>query len=272
MTAIDERQSTLLATGAPLSPAGNTIRSAGNSSRTSSQNGNAQSFADRLSLTPEAEQELKELQQRDQEVRHHEEAHKAAAGPYSEGVSYDLTTGPDGKQYAVGGSCAIDTSPVPGDPEATLRKAQQIKRAAKAPAEPSSQDMKVASEANQLENNAREDLAEEKREDGNDASPLGGTESFVRSALNTQDLRSGDSQSGTPLSLSWSQGVYHVGRTAHDHTFSVVQNSGTGYGFPTAEVSSSRIAQASHSYAVMSRQGVMPTALAPNGTGISLHI
>ena len=115
--------------------------------------------------TPEEEQELRELKQRDAEVRRHEQAHKTSAGPYARGgASFEYQTGPDGKQYAVGGEVSIDASEVAGDPQATIRKMQQVKRAALAPAQPSSQDRAVAAQAAASERKARMDLAEEKRE------------------------------------------------------------------------------------------------------------
>ncbi len=67
--------------------------------------------------------------------------------------------GPDGLNYAVGGEVAIDTSPVSGDPEATLRKAQIIRAAASAPAEPSPQDRRVAAQAASREAAAQAELA-----------------------------------------------------------------------------------------------------------------
>ena len=45
---------------------------------------------------------------------------------------------------------AIDVSPVAGDPRATIEKADQVKRAALAPAEPSPQDRQVARAAEAL--------------------------------------------------------------------------------------------------------------------------
>ena len=55
-------------------------------------------------LSPDEEKQVEQLKRRDAEVRQHEQAHKAAAGQYaSGGPSYDSQTGPDGKQYAVGG-------------------------------------------------------------------------------------------------------------------------------------------------------------------------
>jgi hypothetical protein len=110
-------------------------------------------------LTPEQRQQMQRLRQADQQVRQHEAAHQTAGGQYVQGSpSYQYKTGPDGKQYAVGGEVRIDTSAVPGDPEATIRKMQQIRRAALAPAQPSAQDRAVAAKAAQIEQQARAEL------------------------------------------------------------------------------------------------------------------
>ena len=94
---------------------------------------------------------LTKLRQVDREVRAHELAHLMAAGPYARGgPHYEFVRGPDGKFYAVAGEVKIDTSPVPGDPEATLEKARAIKRAALAPANPSPQDRMVAALADRM--------------------------------------------------------------------------------------------------------------------------
>lgn len=104
---------------------------------------------------------LAELATRDREVRAHEQAHAAVGGQYAGSPTYTFERGPDGVNYAVGGEVSIDTSPVPNDPEATLRKAQVIRAAASAPAEPSPQDRRVAAQAASLENEARAQLAAE---------------------------------------------------------------------------------------------------------------
>jgi hypothetical protein len=91
--------------------------------------------------------QLRQLRQRDQDVRAHEAAHKAAAGQYGGAISYNYETGPDGKRYAVGGSVSIDVSPVPGDPRATVRKMEQVMRAALAPGDPSPADRQIATQA-----------------------------------------------------------------------------------------------------------------------------
>ena len=116
-------------------------------------------------LTSEERQVVLELQQTDRQVRGHEQAHLAAAGGLARGVSFTFVTGPDGRQYAVGGEVSIDTSPVSGDPERTIQKAQQIRAAANAPANPSGQDRAVAAQASRMEQAARQELAVHQREE-----------------------------------------------------------------------------------------------------------
>ena len=104
-------------------------------------------------------QELSKLKQRDREVRSHEQAHINAGGQYvRSGARFDYQKGPDGKNYAVGGEVSIDTSKIPGDPEATAKKMQRIRSAAMAPASPSSQDRIVASKASRIENRMRTEI------------------------------------------------------------------------------------------------------------------
>ncbi|MDD9903810.1 MAG: putative metalloprotease CJM1_0395 family protein [Rhodospirillaceae bacterium] len=98
-------------------------------------------------LTEAEQREVERLKARDREVRAHERAHATVGGGIAGQPRYTFTTGPDGRQYAVGGEVSIDTSPVPGNPEATIRKMEQVKRAALAPTQPSSQDRRVAADA-----------------------------------------------------------------------------------------------------------------------------
>lgn len=113
----------------------------------------------------EAQDTIRELAARDREVRAHERAHAAVGGQYAGAPRYEYTRGPDGVNYATSGEVSIDTSPVPGNPEATIEKAEQIQRAASAPAEPSPQDRRVAAQATQLEVQARAELAAQEREE-----------------------------------------------------------------------------------------------------------
>jgi hypothetical protein len=115
-------------------------------------------------LSAEEQKQVEKLKRRDAEVRAHEAAHMAAgSGLVRGGASYEYEQGPDGKKYAVGGEVSIDTSPVRGDPEATLAKAQKIRSAAMAPANPSSQDRRVAAQASQMAAEAQREMATEKQ-------------------------------------------------------------------------------------------------------------
>jgi hypothetical protein len=105
------------------------------------------------------QRELQRLRNLDRQVRAHELAHVAVGGRYvTSGASFDYQTGPDGRRYAVGGEVSIDTSEVPGNPQATLDKALVVLRAALAPANPSAQDRRVAAEAAAAIQQARIDL------------------------------------------------------------------------------------------------------------------
>lgn len=109
---------------------------------------------------PAALAQIAALAKTDREVRAHEQAHLTASGGHAtSGPSYQYATGPDGKRYAVSGEVSIDTSSVPGNPEATIRKAQIIQAAANAPSEPSGQDRAVAAQAARMEAKARQELA-----------------------------------------------------------------------------------------------------------------
>ena len=106
--------------------------------------------------------QLVELQSRDQEVRIHEAAHQA--GGLAGAASYSYQQGSDGKMYAIGGEVSIDTSEG-STPEETIQKATQIQAAALAPADPSSQDMKVAANASAMLVKAQLELAVLQREE-----------------------------------------------------------------------------------------------------------
>ena len=110
-------------------------------------------------LTPEALKLIDELKARDAEVRQHEQAHLAAAGGLAiSSPSYTYQRGPNGVNYAIGGEVRIDTSPG-GTPEETIARAATIQAAALAPAGPSGADRAVAAQAQQMETQARAELA-----------------------------------------------------------------------------------------------------------------
>jgi len=96
---------------------------------------------------------------RDAHVRGHENAHLSALGPYAaSGILYATVNGADGESIAVGGRIAVDLAEVPGDPEATMRKARTVLNAAQAPGNPSAADMRVAARAYRLMQEAQAEL------------------------------------------------------------------------------------------------------------------
>lgn len=121
-------------------------------------------------LSLEEAQMVDELVARDREVRTHEQAHAAAGGQYAGAPTYSFQRGPDGQQYAVGGEVKIDTSPIPGDPAATMEKMRTVVAAANAPAEPSGQDRKVAAQATAAISEASAELVKMKEEERLEAS------------------------------------------------------------------------------------------------------
>ncbi len=115
-------------------------------------------------LTPQEQQQLAELKQTDAQVKAHEHAHKStAAGLTTSGPNYEYETGPDGKKYAVAGDVNVSYQKS-SDPEVNLKNAQQLKAAALAPADPSSQDRKVAMQADREIAQARQEIMEEQNQ------------------------------------------------------------------------------------------------------------
>lgn len=117
--------------------------------------------ADGDGLTEAEEKQVQELKERDREVRAHEQAHARVGGAYASAPTYTFQQGPDGKRYAIGGEVQIDTAKE-RTPEATIRKMQIVIRAATAPAEPSSQDLKVAQQARSQLSEAQAELRQQK--------------------------------------------------------------------------------------------------------------
>lgn len=109
------------------------------------------------------QQQIAALKQRDREVKDHEQAHKAVGGKYAGAMSLQYERGPDGVNYAVAGEVQINMSRSADNPEADLIRAQQVRQAALAPADPSAQDLSVAAAATQLALDAQERIRAEAR-------------------------------------------------------------------------------------------------------------
>lgn len=145
----------------PQAPAVDPIRAIPGASVLSGRR--AAAGGDSLALSPAAQREVARLKAIDAEVRAHEAAHLAAGGGLVRGgASFTYARGPDGRQYAVGGEVTIDSGAVPGNPRATIAKAEQVKAAALAPANPSPQDHAVAAAAEQMAAQASADLARQR--------------------------------------------------------------------------------------------------------------
>jgi len=128
-------------------------------------------------LTPEQLQQVQQLAQTDRKVRAHEQAHlSAAADLVRAGPNFGYQTGPDNRQYAVSGEVSIDVSPA-STPQETITKAQRIRAAALAPADPSAQDNRVAALASRLEVDAQIELATQNRENSGNSNAESSAES-----------------------------------------------------------------------------------------------
>ena len=131
-------------------------------------------------LNQQEQSRVEILKSRDREVRAHEQAHLAAAGPNARGgANYDYTTGPDGRRYVVGGEVNLDAAPVPDDPEATIQKAQVVRAAALAPAKPSAQDRRVAAAASKMEAEAGRELRQQEQAEQEEAAETDDLQAFI---------------------------------------------------------------------------------------------
>lgn len=117
---------------------------------------------DDLALEAGEQQEIRELSNRDRQVRAHEAAHLSAGGSVIRGgARFESVRGPDGRMYAVGGEVSIDASAA-NTPKATLAKAEIIRRAALAPTDPSAQDRAIAAQAVKMATEARAEIARQR--------------------------------------------------------------------------------------------------------------
>jgi hypothetical protein len=134
-------------------------------------------------------QRLDYLKQRDREVRAHEQAHVIAGGALVRGgANFGYATGPDGKLYAVSGEVSIDSSAIPEDPAATIRKMNQVIKAALAPAQPSGQDRSVASSAAKTQMSAQTALTQQQLADLQSKSDSGTSESAKNDSTGTAKI------------------------------------------------------------------------------------
>ena len=137
---------------------GNKTSNAENNTQNNDKNAGQKNIGE---LSQEEQRIVTELQAADTNVRAHEAAHMAAGGGLTSPASYTYERGPDNKMYAVAGEVGISTGEG-NTPQESLNKAQTIRRAALAPADPSPQDLKVAAQAASMEMSARAQIMQEK--------------------------------------------------------------------------------------------------------------
>ena len=150
----------------------------------SSESNEQENSNNQYELTQDQKMQVIELQRRDLEVRTHEAAHMSAGAGLTTGASYSYQRGPDDKMYAIGGEVGIDTSPGK-TPEETLKKAAQIKRAALAPAQPSSADLQVAATATNMELDAKMEIQKNQNQETKEK-----TEQNSQNSQSSQDTSS----------------------------------------------------------------------------------
>ncbi len=169
----------------------------------------------------QVQEEVRRLAARDREVKTHEQAHMAAGGRYAGAASYQFVRGPDGVSYAVSGEVPISTGKA-ATPEETIAKAQVVRRAALAPAEPSGQDRQVAAQASTMEAEARVELARMKAEEASEGRE--DEEVKEEDSGTTSDKRSDDAQvkeePGTVSRTDRTESYIRSGEPASGYLFS----------------------------------------------------
>ena len=115
---------------------------------------------DPADLTDAEKQSVDRLRQRDAQVRQEEQAHAGTAGAMAGPIIYEYATGPDGRQYAVGGSVSVRLSNPSGDPAKFADAAAKLSAAANAAHNPSAADLSAARKGYQA---AAAALAEQNR-------------------------------------------------------------------------------------------------------------
>ncbi len=115
---------------------------------------------------------LKVLEERDQEVRAHEQEHLNEAGEHARGGPvFETYTASNGKTFVTGGKVEVDMGET-GDAKKTADKMAKIRKAALAPATPSQQDRAVEAEAAGKESTARAQMQQDDIKKGRDPAPV----------------------------------------------------------------------------------------------------
>ncbi len=127
-----------------------------------SEENKEQSNKDNTQLTQEEKVELTKLKAADTKVRAHEAAHQSGPAA-SGGASFTYQKGPDGVMYAVAGEVPVRIQ-TGSTPQESISNLQGVIATALAPADPSPQDLSVASKARVMLMKAQQEFAQEIQE------------------------------------------------------------------------------------------------------------
>jgi hypothetical protein len=130
-----------------------------NDSSSKSENNQNQEKQDATQLTQDERVELSKLKAVDTKVRAHEAAHQSGPAA-SGGASFTYEKGPDGVMYAVGGEVPVRIE-TGSTPQETISNLQGVIATALAPADPSPQDLSIASKTRVMMMKAQQEFAKE---------------------------------------------------------------------------------------------------------------
>ncbi len=117
---------------------------------------------DSTQLSNEEKAQLAELKAADSRVKAHEAAHQSGPAA-SGGASFTYKKGPDGVMYAVGGEVPVRIE-TGSTPQESIMNLQGVIATALAPADPSPQDISIASKARVMLMKAQQELSQEIQE------------------------------------------------------------------------------------------------------------
>lgn len=133
-----------------------------NEASNESNNNEQQTSNDTTQLTNEEKAYLSELRGIDSKVRAHEAAHQSGPAAVG-GANFTYAKGPDGVMYAIGGEVPVSIE-TGSTPQESITNLQGVIATALAPADPSPQDLSIASRARVMMMQAQQELAQEIQE------------------------------------------------------------------------------------------------------------
>lgn len=165
-----------------------------NESSPESKDNQKQKDEDSTQLTQQERSELTELKSIDAKVRAHEAAHQSGSAA-SGGASFTYKKGPDGVMYAVAGEVPVRIESG-STPQESITNLQGVISTALAPADPSPQDISVASKARVMLMKAQQELAQEIQE------KMSSSDGYFKNAISQYEQNSSDQSKDTTSNIS----------------------------------------------------------------------